>query len=141
MRLFRKFFAFLILVCVLWGCSAERRISRIAHRNGLSAVRTEIVRDTVTVRGFDTLVVAPADNNMFNASAENVRVTGFVRGDTVVLRIRQKPDTVIVDKEVEYEYIQGIDLDGKSGIQFFVQWGQFLLSLLVLVLVIKALKK
>ena len=78
---------------------------------------------------------------MFNASAENVRVTGFVRGDTVVLRIRQKPDTVIVDKEVEYEYIQGIDLDGKSGIQFFVQWGQFLLSLLVLVLVIKALKK
>lgn len=137
----RNIYVILALAMCLLSCSAERRINRIAERNGLARVRTEVVRDTVTIAGFDTLIVVPTVNGIFKASAGNVGVTGIIKGDTVFVRIKEKGDTLYIEKEIPYNWIDASENQQTPVAFWFMQLGQFLFSICILLIIIKALKK
>lgn len=134
----------LLFVCLLAyalsGCSAEKRIARIARNHNITQVETRTITDTVIRPEFVTSYAMPLSGSMFAHYDHKLAVVGMVRGDTVYVTLSQKADTVIVTRDVPVEVIRYSDnnmpLLLKIGIVAVIAFGG-----LFLVLIVKMLEK
>ena len=104
----RRVAALLLLCAALVGCSASRRIERIADRHGLTRAAVLTVRDTVAIPEKDTVYIAAIDRDgifSMHDTEARIKVSGMVDGDSVILCVHRYTDTVVVERHIPYKQI------------------------------------
>lgn len=125
---------FLFFACL--GCSATRRIERIAERNGLASVQLVTVRDTVVLPQRDTFCALPLRPAGFGAerfalTTKKLNINGDIVGDTVYLYVREKADTVYMEKQMETKSVVIRPQERRSGLDYVFFFA--LLAIMVIV--------
>lgn len=101
------FAAAAVLLLAVYGCSASRRIERIARNHDLLYSSTITIKDTLFVPQIDTCYIVPLEGHVFGMvdTLNKIGVSGIVERDSVVLCVRRYTDTVIIEKKVPVDKI------------------------------------
>lgn len=103
-----------LLLIILVGCSTERKCRKtITKAKNLGCLTTDsvVIKDTLIIPQFDTLVKFTTINEVDTLIVDNggVKTVVFTKWKTREVRVVQRPDTIIREREVPQVVIKQTD--------------------------------
>ena len=130
----------LLISLMMAACSPSRRLERLLRKHPeLKSYDTIILRDTIPVPGVSADTILPLLHIPDTVVVEKGRLQIVLRKvrDTLFLRGKCKPDTVIIHRKIPVERIRIVRADARFALLKRIPWlASALIVLLIVILVI-----